>query len=220
MALYDISIPLENGMATWPGDPGIQIDRVMDLDCGDPARVSRLALGSHTGTHVDTFSHFKPQGLSLDAMSLEPYLGKAFVVEVPDTDTLTPEDLAKAGLESLQGWGEIKRLLLKTRNSETLWSQRPFDEQFAHLTPEAADYLVRLDIGLLGVDYLSVDGYHAQGAPVHHRLMDHGTYILEGLCLKDVPVGWYELLCLPLKIHNGDGAPARAVLRTWPKEVS
>jgi arylformamidase len=37
--------------------------------------------------------------------------------------------------------------------------------------------------------------------------------ILEGLDLSAVAPGGYELICLPLKIAAGDGAPCRALLR-------
>lgn len=216
MAIYDISVPIENGMAVWPGDPGVSVDRVLDLDCGDVATVSRLNIGSHTGTHVDAFSHFKPGGASLDEMDLNRYIGKALVVALTETPVISREALQSLNLEAMTAWDHFKRLILKTDNSATHWSQRPFNENFVHLTPDGAVYLTELGIHLVGVDYLSVDGFKSQGAPVHHRLLDHGVYILEGLALKDIVPGWYELLCLPLKVRQGDGAPARVVLRTLP----
>jgi arylformamidase len=218
--LYDISVPIHPQLVVWPGDPPITIDTPLHLAKGDPATVSHLSLGSHTGTHVDAFSHFKATGLSLDDMDLSMYLGPAWVIDVGDSLVITPEVLIPLNLAKVFEHQSVKRILFKTRNStaplNTPWFNEAFQESFVHLTPEASQYLVSLGIGLVGIDYLSVEGFHQVDAPSHHCLMDAGVYILEGLYLAEVPPGWYELICLPLKLKNGDGAPARAVLRTLP----
>jgi arylformamidase len=216
--IYDISVPLSDSLVTWPGDPGIEIERKKDLCCGDPATVSFLRMGSHTGTHVDAFSHFKPDGRSLDAMDLSPYLGRALVVEIEDPRCVTVGELQRA--PHFLDIRKARRILFKTVNSRQKWYQQPFNENFCHLNPYAAAFLIELGVRLVGIDYLSVESYHAkdlygEDAPTHHRLMDAGVYILEGLNLEAVQPGWYELLCLPLNVQHGDGAPARAVLRDW-----
>ena len=215
-SLWDISIPIQSGMVQWPGDPLIQIETTLDVDKGDPATVRTLTLGSHTGTHVDAFSHFNPAKGSLDVMDLSPYLGKALVVRIPDvleiTGPLLEESIAgmlDLNIHALRG----QRLLLKTKNSDTPWFKSAFDPQFCHLHPSCVPVLEKWGLSLIGIDYLSVEGYHVSGAPTHHALIEAGIYILEGLYLGEVDPGWYELLCLPLKIHQGDGAMARAVLR-------
>ncbi len=215
--LIDISIPLSHQMIAWPGDPGVDITRTLDVCCGDPATVSFLKLGSHTGTHVDAFSHFKQDGDSLTAMDLSPYIGPALVVEIEDPEKITLGELQRN--PSFLDLRKAERVLFKTVNSQRDWYKQPFNEHFCHLNPHAADFLVELGVKLVGIDYLSVEAFHAktlyeEDAPTHHRLMNAGVYILEGLTLKDVKPGWYDLLCLPLKLENGDGAPARAVLRS------
>ena len=106
------------------------------------------------------------------------------------------------------------RALFKTANSK-LWAARDdFYEDFVFLTPVAAKFLVQMGVKLVGVDYLSVEAYHAQGGPAHVALLGAGVVILEGLNLADVPPGDYELIALPLKIAGADGAPGRAILRT------
>jgi arylformamidase len=219
--IYDVTVPIHSKMVVWPGDPPVSVETVLDVCCGDAATVRRLHLGSHTGTHVDAFSHFKPHGNSLDTMDLSVYLGPARLIEVPlEMTVVTEEGLKALGVlpemetPSLFWPDTTRRLILKTANSQSDWSNEPFQEQFVHLSPDAADYLVACGVHLVGVDYLSVEGYFADSAPTHHRLMDAGVYILEGLALQDVPAGVYELLCLPLKIQDGDGAPARVVLRS------
>ena len=217
MTLYDISVPLENGMVTWPGDPGVSVRRTLELEKGDPATVSEMTLGVHTGTHVDAFCHFKPDGASQEAMDLSLYIGEALVLEICDRHRIT-----RAELETFDLTG-VTRILFKTRNSEKLWSREAFDETFCHLAPDGAEYLIEQGIQLVGVDYLSVEGFHAEQAyglghaPTHHRLMDAGVHIVEGLYLHGIRPGKYELICLPLKITGGDGAPARVVLRDLPQ---
>ena len=216
--IYDISVPISNQLPCWPGDPGIEIERVLDLCCGDPATVSFLRMGSHTGTHVDAFSHFKSDGRNLDAMDLSVFMGKALVVEIEDPRCVTVGELQRN--PHFLDIRKAERILFKTVNSQQDWANQPFHEEFCHINPYAASFLVELGVKLVGVDYLSVDGFHAkqlyeEDAPTHHRLMDAGVYILEGLNLKAVSAGWYELICLPMKLKNGDGAPARVVLRTW-----
>lgn len=220
--LYDITVPIHSKMVVWPGDPPVSVETVLDVCCGDVATVRRLNFGSHTGTHVDAFSHFKPEGKNLDEMDLSVYLGPARLVEVPlECKIVTAEVLTALGVDSSEGFwpNETRRLILKTANSQTEWVNEPFQEQFVHLSPDAANYLVACGVHLIGVDYLSVEGYFAQNAPTHHQLMDAGVYILEGLTLQAVPEGIYELICLPLKIQSADGAPARVVLRTLQNEV-
>lgn len=216
--IYDISVPLSNALVSWPGDPGIDIERTLDLANGDPATVSFLRMGSHTGTHVDAFSHFKPEGHSLDAMDLSIYIGRALVVEIEDPKAITLGELQRN--PHFLDIRKAERVLFKTVNSERNWHQHPFNENFCHLNPHAADFLIELGVKLIGIDYLSVESYHAktlyeEEAPTHHRLLDAGVYIVEGLNLNGIKPGWYELICLPLKIADGDGAPARVVLRDW-----
>lgn len=221
--IHDISISISHQMISWPGDPGVSVERTLDVCCGDPATVSFLKLGSHTGTHVDAFSHFKPDGRPLTSMDLSPYIGRALVVEIEDPEKITLGELQRN--PAFLDIRKAERVLFKTVNSARNWHEQPFNEHFCHLNPHAADFLIELGVKLIGIDYLSVEAFHAKSlyeeeAPTHHRLMDAGVYILEGLSLKGIKPGWYELLCLPLSIQNGDGAPARAVLREINHESS
>jgi arylformamidase len=214
--LYDISVPISNQLVSWPGDPGIQLERTLDVANGDPATVSLMRLGSHTGTHVDALSHFNAAGKTLDAMDLSRYVGRALVVEIEDPEKITLGELQRN--PSFLDLRKAERVLFKTVNSRSRWFHEPFKEHFCHLNPHAADFLVELGIQLVGIDYLSVDAFHAQTlygeeAPVHHRLMNAGVYIVEGLYLDGIKPGWYEFTCLPMPLANGDGAPARAILR-------
>lgn len=209
MGLYDISVPIRQGMPVWPGDPKVRVRKALALARGDPANVSALSLGAHTGTHVDAPSHFLADGVSVDRIPLELCVGPARVVEVPAPVAIGPADLAPLPVRG------CARLLLKTRNS-ALWQREGFQEDFVYVTEEGAFFLVGAGVRLLGVDYLSVEGYGVEGAPAHLALLRAGAFLLEGLDLSAVPPGDYELLCLPLRLVGADGAPARALLRSLP----
>jgi arylformamidase len=203
----DVSVPVVDGMLHWPENPPVSLRRALDLDRGDPANVSALSLGVHTGTHVDAPLHFLPDGEDVGSLDPGIAIGPARVVAISD-----PVCVRRAELEPLQPHpGE--RLLLKTRNSTRQWFQEPFREDFVYVCADAAGFLAELGVALVGVDYLSVGGYCADGEATHRTLLKAGILILEGLDLSGVDPGHYELVCLPLRLAGSDGAPARAVLR-------
>ena len=113
--------------------------------------------------------------------------------------------------------GGASRVLFKTRNS-AFWDDPAsgFRTDFTYIAPDAARALVERDVRLVGIDYLSVEKFQPERFETHTALLARGIVIVEGLDLREVAAGIYELICLPLKIASGsgDGAPARAVLRT------
>ncbi|MPZ14462.1 MAG: cyclase family protein [Chloroflexi bacterium] len=203
----DVSIPLRAGMVHWPGDPEVSIERVLDMERGGPCNVSSISIGSHTGTHMDPPFHYVRDGASLDAMPLDATVGPARVIEIRDPVSVRREELANHELAS----GE--RVLFKTRNSSRCWETDDFLEDFVYISLEGARYLADRGVRAVGIDYLSVGGFHADGEAIHRALLEAGIWIVEGLNLARVQPGIYELVCLPIKIQNSDGAPARAMLR-------
>ncbi|MBI2468338.1 MAG: cyclase family protein [Candidatus Rokubacteria bacterium] len=204
-AWIDVTVPIHPGMVVYEGDPGVRVTSVLALERGDPANVSLLALGSHTGTHVDAPSHFIAGGGTVDGLPLDVLLGRARVLACPP-GPIVAETVAGAGAR------RGSRLLFKTGNS-ALWERARFVRDYQALTLEAARLLVEAGVALVGIDYLSIEGFGAPGHPVHRCLLGAGTVILEGLDLSAVAPGEYELCCLPLRVREGDGAPARALLR-------
>jgi arylformamidase len=202
----DISVPLRSGLLTWPDDPAARITRIQDLSNGDACTVSHLAMSAHTGTHVDAPAHYLAGGATLDDMPHDATVGPACVVAVPDAAAIGAGTLADLGLHR----GD--RVLFRTRNSERRWSERAFDERYVALSPEAARLLVEVGARAVGVDGPSVDAWHG-GDAVHRILLGAGIWIIEGLDLASATPGRYELLCLPLRIADAEGAPARALLR-------
>jgi arylformamidase len=203
----DISVPLRTGMVHWPGDPDVQFERLQDMERGDVCTVSRMALGAHTGTHMDAPLHYLRTGKSIDQMPLSATIGRARVIAIADPVAIAPEDLRPHSIRR----GE--RILFKTRNSARCWQSKPFFEDYVFLSPAAARYLAARRVRTVGVDYLSVGTSGEDGVETHRALLEAGVWIIEGLDLSRVQPGKYDLVCLPLRIAGGDGAPARAVLR-------
>jgi arylformamidase len=203
----DVSVPLRTGMVHWPDDPPVSIEREQDIERGDVATVSSLSMGAHTGTHIDAPLHFFRTGKSIDTMPLTATLGRARVIEIHDPESIKPDELRPHEIQ------RDERILFKTRNSARCWQTDDFVEDFVYISPEAARYLAAQRVQTVGVDYLSVGGFFRDGVETHHALLEAGIWIIEGLNLSSVAPGIYELVCLPLKIEGGDGAPARAILR-------
>lgn len=201
--MIDISIPLGHGMIHWPGDLVPQVETVATA----PYHLTSLNLSVHTGTHMDSPRHVIPHGLTMEQMPLEATLGPCRVIAIEDPARITRAELAQHAPQA----GE--RLLFKTYNSRHAWWQHPFDEHFVYLANDAAHLLVEAQVRTVGVDYLSVGGFHHEGYETHCTLLGAGIWIIEGLALGYVSPGPYELTCLPLAITGSDGAPCRAVLR-------
>lgn len=203
--LHDVTVTIRESMPVWPGDPGFERSLAASIEKGDPANVSLITMGSHVGTHVDAPVHFVPGASTLDEMPIDVLVGEAAVFELDVKDMIT-----ESVLETLELTGR-ERVLFKTRNSQ-LWDSDMFISDYVSFTPEAAMHLVDLGIKLVGIDYLSIGAYH-DGARTHQVFLKNNVVVVEGLNLSEIHPGLYEIMCLPLKILGGDGAPARVFLR-------
>jgi len=204
MRIHDVTAAIHPGMPIYEGDPGVVITKASSMAEGDAADVSVYSLGSHTGTHVDPPRHFLAGGTPVDELPLDALIGPALVVET-GLHEIGRAFLETAGLEGAE------RVLFKTPNAGMM-TRDSFIRRFAHLAPDAAAYLVESGVRLVGIDYLSVERFDSTAHEVHKTLLGEGVIVLEGLDLSPVGPGRYTLICLPLKIRGGDGAPARVVL--------
>lgn len=205
--LVDVSVSLQPGLATYPGNPEFELQPVKRVAAGASSNVSRLILGTHTGTHVDAPRHFFDEGAGVDGLPLDLLIGRARVIDLPFRGGITERHLADAGLR------EDLRVLLRTPNS-ALWNTSDgFHQDYSHLTEEGARYLVEQGVKVVGIDYLSVEQFKKPGAPAHRALLGENVVIIEGLNLSDAEAGAYEMYCLPLRVAGADGAPARVVLK-------
>jgi RpiB/LacA/LacB family sugar-phosphate isomerase len=201
--VHDVSVPIRPDMHIYRGNPGVRLERHESIAEGAHANVSRLELGVHSGTHVDGALHFIDGAAGTEALPLDLLVGHVVVVDATSIET----DLDEAALASLDLPGD-ERLLLKTKNS-ALWELPEFTHDFIRLTGSGARYLIERGVRLVGIDYLSIGDEDA-----HRELLSAGVVAVEGLDLRTVEPGPYELVCLPLKLDGSDGAPARAILLT------
>lgn len=209
MRIYDVTVPISANVPVYEGDPPVKIDVASALKNGDAANVTQLCFGAHTATHVDAPSHFIDGTRQVHELDLEKLVGAARVIELD-------ESVLEIGPEHVEDLENVERILFKTRNSN-FWNiaSHDFLTDFTYILPEAARVLVEKNIKLVGIDYLSVEKFGSADFATHVALLEKEVVILEGLDLRGVPPGDYELICLPLKIisETGDGAPARTILR-------
>jgi len=207
MRTYDITLTISSVLPTWPGDPRVEIERVSKIEDGSNANVSRVDMGVHTGTHVDAPFHFLEDGITVDQLDLSLLVGRAYVLHLPDVDLITA-----AVLEEAQIPPRTRRLLFKTSHADlSAKGESVCQTDFVGLREDGAEYLVRRGVKLVGMDYLSIAPYKSS-RPTHEKLLSAGVVIVEGLDLSEVSQGRYTIYCLPLKLANSDGAPARAIL--------
>lgn len=203
--VHDVSRPLQHSGVIYPGGPDIVFRTHTSIDRGDPANVTALALGSHSGTHVDAPSHFLPGRETVDRMPLERLIGPAAVLDLPtELASVGAGDLARQNLHGQ------RRVLLRTRNSAV--SATHFNPDYCALTSDGAEYLLERGVELVGIDALSIEPFGSADFAVHHLLLARGVVIVEGLDLSSISAGVYQFVCLPLQLEGLDGAPARAVL--------
>jgi len=208
--IYDVTVPISELLPVQPGESRVQIEQLSRIAQDGQVNTSRLHLDVHTGTHIDAPFYAVQQGLTVDKLPLDLLMGPAFVAEV---DRLHGNAVEVFDLARIHFPKDTTRLLIKTRNSR-LWENgfTEFERDYVHLAPQTAQWLVRRGIQLLGWDYLSVDAFETKDLRVHQTLLGAGMVIVEGLDLSRVPAGACQLVCLPLKLRDGAGAPARVLV--------
>jgi arylformamidase len=218
---YDLTLPLNEmirvlpemklppNLKPPPANPPSSVYRIQDVNKGDPVTMARIELISHDGTHIDAPLHFIPGGSTIDKMPIEATNGPCRVIEIKDEKDITVKELEPYKIKA----GE--RLLFKTKNSPHVYDVKQYNGAYVALTPETANYLVAKKIRLVGLDYLTVG--HMEPSDdinkIHKAFLGNGIYILEAVNLDGVPAGKYELMCLTLRIENGDAGPCRVILK-------
>lgn len=207
-AWLDISFPLFNGLPPWPGDKPFRRETLSEAGVnGSLCTVSEISMNAHTGTHVDAPKHFVPGGQAVDQIDLDTLIGPAFVLDLTCVSThITVGDLRGRVPEG------VARLLIKTRNSRYAGDGR-FHTDYLALTGEAAGYLAVSGVKLLGIDYYSIAPFDAPASSHRTFLSAPGAVALENIDLSRAEEGWVDLVCLPINITGGDGAPARVLIR-------
>lgn len=206
--IIDVTLPVRPGMLTYPGDPVVTIERTSDMQNGDVSNLSIVSMSTHTGTHVDPPIHFVKDGTTIDELPLDRLVGEALVVDVRGVGTIGANELDALDLPA-----DLERLLFLTDWSARWAEPSPaFPDTVTCVSVEGAQWLIARGVRVVGTDFISIEAAEDATFPVHRALLGANIAIVEGLDLRDVPAGRYVLWCLPLKIQDGDGGPARVVL--------
>ncbi|MGB7069298.1 MAG: cyclase family protein [Pyrinomonadaceae bacterium] len=208
MKIYDVTVAVSETVPIYAGDPTVSFVAAKSISSGDTANVSQISFGVHTGTHVDAPNHFIDGAKRVHELDPEKLVGPCRVIQVPETVTA----IEPVHVGDVSG---VSRVLFRTKNS-TFWNEPElgFRKDYAYLTPATARLLVDNGVVLVGIDYLSIEKSGSPGHPVHIALLEKEVVILEGVDLRDVPAGNYQMICMPLKYigAGGDGSPARTML--------
>ena len=202
--LYDISPPIDAQLKVFPGDTPLSREVLLDMAKGDHITLSTLRGTVHIGAHADGPNHYGVDGRAIDEQPLDLYLGRCEVVHVD------AERGSRIGREQLPPSIRAERLLIATG---TYPDPADFNLDFAALEPALVTALHEEGVRLIGVDTPSVDTADSTDLPAHREFFRCDVAILEGLVLRDVPAGLYELIALPLPLVGFDASPVRAVLR-------
>ncbi len=204
MAIHDVTIPVRESLACWPGDATYRLAWTMKKSAGESVNVGQISLSVHTGTHIDAPFHFDDSGTTAGALPLEPYVGPARVIHLRDRPRLRREDFAPIDLAG------TPRVLIRTDG----WLDHTrFPAVIPVMDEDIPAWLRENGVVLVGLDVPSVDALESKDLPNHRALGALGIAILESLDLSRVSEGVYELIALPLKLVGADGSPVRAILR-------
>jgi len=206
----DVTTPLSPATTpTYPGDTLPKFEFIKSFNAGDKVVLSSYLMTAHAGTHVDAPLHFVPNGKPIDQVSLEMLMGETRVIDCsPEARAIDTDELNK------HHWRGAKRILFRTRNSRNGWmTDRNFHQDFTYVAPDAAQLLADTGVILVGVDYLSAERFGAVEPKTHQILLGRNVVIVEGLDLRNVQAGDYDMIVLPLRVVGHEAAPARALLR-------
>src|ERR1700674_2717625 len=193
----------------YEGDAPMKFEFLKDMRKGDGLTLSKYSLGAHSGTHIDAPMHFVRDGASIDKVPLEPLIGPARVIDIPDdVQAINAAELNR------HAWKGAPRVIFRTRSSLRGWMHSStFHRDFAYIAPDAAQMLADAGVQLVGIDYISAEQFGAPAPMTHRILLGKAIPIVEGLALGTVSAGDYDLIVLPIKVAGHEGAPARAILR-------
>jgi arylformamidase len=203
----DITYPISTKLPKWHGSIGFEMKWQMRMP-KETNNLSYFTIDSHLGTHLDAPLHFVKNGKAIEELSFDKLIGLAYVVEIRGLKSITATHLQEANIPLT-----CTKLLLKTDN-QFYWEQKlsDFQEDFCSIDATGAQWLVERGIHLIGIDYLSIQRFN-DGPLTHQILLQNEVVIVETLNLEDVNQGWYDLICLPLKLEGLEGSPVRAILK-------
>ena len=207
----DLTHELHNGMPIYPGDPSPSFVSYATLE-KNGVNLTKLILGSHTGTHIDAPRHFIPNGIGVDQIPASKLVGEAYVADLsskPIGSGVTGRDLR----ENLEGKVAEDDIVIVYTGCSELWGEESITSNYTYLTGSAADYLVSRKVRAVGIDFLSIERFQAPDPVAHKTLLGNGIFIMESLnrATKQFAGKRVLVICMPIKLQNGDGAPSRII---------
>lgn len=207
----DLTHELHNGMPIYPGDPSPNFVSYSTIE-KNGVNLTKLTLGSHTGTHIDAPRHFIPNGIGVDRIPTSKLIGEAYVADLsskPIGSGVTAQDLS----ENLEGKIAEDDIVIVYTGCSEHWGEESIRSNYTYLTGDAAEYLVSKRIRALGIDFLSVEKFDAPVPVAHKTLLGNAIFIMESLneATKQLVQKRILLICMPIKLQNGDGAPSRII---------
>ena len=204
----DLSIPIHDEMLIYPGDPAYKWQQVLFKSNGDVCNLSKMELGCHTGTHLESPRHMISDGAVVEDFDINQLCGVAYVAQIDGEGDITAESLDKANIPA-----GVERLLLRTDNSNRDRLNPPFQADFCAFDLSAAEWLVSKGIRVIGLDFLTIEHSPDLSFPVHKCLLGSGMAVIEGVATKHAPLGMVELVCAPMRLLAAEGAPCRVLVR-------
>ena len=202
----DITAAITENSVVFPGDPVFKRARLKSLCEGGCFNLCEISLGNHMGTHIDYPAHVLANGKTSSDYSIVDHIGDGIIIDVPESQAVVREEHI-VGHDIQQG----DFVLFKTSNS-MMSKQSKFNETYVHIDLAAARALIDLRVGLVGIDYISVDAYKEAKLPVHNILLSSGILIVENLELRDIEPGRCRVYVMPMKIPGMDGLPSRVMI--------
>jgi arylformamidase len=193
----------------YEGDAPLKFEFLKEMSKGDILTLSVFSMGAHSGTHIDAPMHFIADGVPIDQVALDQLIGAARVIDIADS-----VQAIDSGELNRHDWRGAQRVLFRTRSTLRGWMDSTrFHRDFAYIAPDAAQLLADAGVVLVGVDYISAEQFGAPAPRTHQILLGRGIPIVEGLDLRPVQAGDYDLIVLPLRVRGHEGAPARGIVR-------
>lgn len=165
---------------------------------GDGYGLTQISMSCHAGTHLDAPSHLFQGGAQSHDTPIDVLIGPAHIVDVTGVNPLTESECESADIPP-----DAQRVAFKTGDAGS-W-----------MDPNAARWLVKRQVTMVGWDGLSVDPTSSPDLPAHRTLLANGVQLVENLDLSQAPSGIHFMVCLPLKLVGADASPVRAALIDW-----
>ncbi len=199
LKIHDLTRPISQDMQVYPGDPHPKFESRATIK-DNKVNVTKITLGSHTGTHVYAPWHFLHVVNSIDMEPLDKFIGEAVIIDASGRNSIIADDFRGNDIR-------INDIVLINTGT----GHRHID--FAYIDVSAAEWMVEHRVKCVGIDTASVEKYGRKDAPVHKMLLAGKIGIIENLAnLKQFAGSRMFFVCLPLRLKGIDGSPARAIL--------